>query len=336
MCWESILRHFFYILAIFYLFFHPLPAFSDRYEQPDKAEEFFKKYAPSPREIDIKNLNQLPKFFPESPLQIFVFYYSGLDLLNRTHPQKKQEKILIKASDYFNRAEVAWMRFANNGSIPAEQRQSYQHVKELASLGHADVLIQMACCSDGLKQSTLIEEASHRLNLPMQAPLLQQQKLLVLKIEILKGDEIRIKNAYDAVVEHCGNHGPCMQNARLIFAQYQFSTGKTADALDTLTGCAFDDIDPAQKLDLWILQSLCLRQLGKLHEAHLALSKVINSPVASSKRLQAMCLRASIYEEEGRSNLALRQWQSVASSKGHWAKLAKNKVNHARRAHTSQ
>lgn len=80
-------------------------------------------------------------------------------------------------------------------------------------------------------------------------------------------------------------------------------------------------------LDLWIQQSISYQAQAKTDEAMLLLSKVINYDAVSSERLRAMYLRAEIYEDQGRKDLARRQLQATASKGGPWALKAKEKLD---------
>lgn len=79
-------------------------------------------------------------------------------------------------------------------------------------------------------------------------------------------------------------------------------------------------------LELWIEESLCHQKLKEMDEAMLILSKVINYDAVSLKRLEAMFLRAEIYEEQGRLELARKQLEACASKGGRWAVKAKEKL----------
>lgn len=82
-----------------------------------------------------------------------------------------------------------------------------------------------------------------------------------------------------------------------------------------------------QLLDLWIQQSISYQKQGKTDEAMLLLSQVINYDAVSSERLRAMYLRAEIYENQGRKDLARRQLQATANKGGPWSLKAKEKLD---------
>jgi len=82
-----------------------------------------------------------------------------------------------------------------------------------------------------------------------------------------------------------------------------------------------------QKLDLWIRESLCYRELKQFDDAILILSKVINDDAVSDLRLKAMYLRAETYELQKRPELARKQLESMVKKGGLWAKKAQEKLN---------
>lgn len=81
-----------------------------------------------------------------------------------------------------------------------------------------------------------------------------------------------------------------------------------------------------ERLELWIQQALCLRARGELDEAMLTLSKVINDDSPSALRLEAMYLRAEVYELQGRNELAIKQLEATSRKGGRWATKANEKL----------
>jgi hypothetical protein len=80
------------------------------------------------------------------------------------------------------------------------------------------------------------------------------------------------------------------------------------------------------KLELWIQQSLCYKELGLLEEAMRLLSQVVNEEVISTLRLKAMFLRADLYDLQGRPELCLKQLEALAKKGGEWGKKAQIKL----------
>lgn len=79
-------------------------------------------------------------------------------------------------------------------------------------------------------------------------------------------------------------------------------------------------------LEILIAKSQLHRKTGELDKAMILLSSVINDESASSLRIQAMFLRAEIYELKGRRDLAFRQLQTTAKKGGEWGLRAAKKL----------
>ena len=85
-------------------------------------------------------------------------------------------------------------------------------------------------------------------------------------------------------------------------------------------------LNPCEKFELWIHQSTCCSLLHQSDEAMRLLSRVINDEAASPLRIQAMVLRAEIYESQGRPELALKQLEAAATKGGEWGRKAQEKL----------
>jgi tetratricopeptide (TPR) repeat protein len=81
-----------------------------------------------------------------------------------------------------------------------------------------------------------------------------------------------------------------------------------------------------QKIDLWIQQSLCYKEMGDTEKAMITLSKAINDDAISALRVKAMFLRAEVYEAQGRHELARRQLEATSKKGGEWALKARQKM----------
>lgn len=66
--------------------------------------------------------------------------------------------------------------------------------------------------------------------------------------------------------------------------------------------------------------------LGQHDTAMKNLSQVINADTASPLRIQAMVLRADIYEKQNRPELAVRQLEAAAKKGGEWGEKAKRQL----------
>ncbi len=81
-----------------------------------------------------------------------------------------------------------------------------------------------------------------------------------------------------------------------------------------------------EKLELWLLQSEGYLRQNRSDLAMRMLSKVINEDAASNLRLKAMYLRAAIYEQERKYQLAFRQLEALSKKGGEWGQKAKDKL----------
>ncbi len=73
-------------------------------------------------------------------------------------------------------------------------------------------------------------------------------------------------------------------------------------------------------------KALMYRELRDYNRAMAYLAWVINDSFASSLRVRAMLVRADIYLEIDRTDLALRQLEAIASKGGEWARVAERKL----------
>lgn len=85
-------------------------------------------------------------------------------------------------------------------------------------------------------------------------------------------------------------------------------------------------LNPDEKLDLWIQQSQCHKEMKQLETAMLILSQVVNDETISAQRVKAMYLRAEIYELQGKPELAIKQLEATSTKGGEWALKAKQKL----------
>ncbi len=331
LCWKFILRYFFWFIAPLLLYFEAIQASS----YPYQPAQYFQSCAPNSQCIDLKKLSQFPKLYPDSPLQIYVLYYIGNDYLARSRLSKNPEKYLLKALDAFKQAQFAWLRFMANSAISAASSAQYLSVKEAAALKSVETYLLLADGAFGQKRESLLHEAKNYLSPVKSNEWLPKYCYLVFCLHLNHFETEKADEMLKQIMVLSPNIAAL---AYLKLAHYQFSNGQVAEALLALNQSDTSLLSTTDAIDLWILYALCLRDQGRYHEAHLTLSKAINSPVASSERLRAMCLRAAIYEDEKKDDLAQNQWKTIASKKGHWAALAQQKIrkDYARLSTTAQ
>lgn len=327
MCRKAILRQFFFLLVIFQSFFQGLAAFSVDSEPKKNPEFFFKKYANDEKNIQIKNLITFPKQFPDHPLQLYVYYYIGCDEIMQNASKKGSEKYLLNALAAFDNVEKAWMRCTFEKTIPDTQAEEYAAVKDAALIQKAQIYILLAKQSQGIKRQTLLQEAKNSLNHNQDKKLFAKTQFLNLSVLLEEENMEEALHLLSLMEKEIPTSDHYLNCAKLTFAHHLYCHNKIEEAYAILLQIHEDVLTSAEALDLWIQQSLCLRDMGNYHAAHLAISKAVNSSVASSQRIRAMCLRATLYEIEGRDDLAIKQWEAIKTKNGRWGHLAKLKLN---------
>ena len=79
-------------------------------------------------------------------------------------------------------------------------------------------------------------------------------------------------------------------------------------------------------LEVAIEKSLCLRDKKLFSQAKAPLAWVINDSTASSLRIKAMVLRAELYKQLKRPELAMRQLEAAKGKGGQWGQIAERKL----------
>jgi tetratricopeptide (TPR) repeat protein len=116
--------------------------------------------------------------------------------------------------------------------------------------------------------------------------------------------------------------------AFLFLAKTLRESSRPQEALDLLK--RFREAEQTQDVELALEiameKSLCLRELHQPDKAKALLAWVINGPYASSLRVKAMILRADLYLSLHRTDLAIRQLESVSAKGGEWGAVADRKL----------
>lgn len=305
----------------------------------------------------IKHLQMMPLLFPSHPLLIHAHYLIGLyhkkDLLS-------QEGRLIHRKDWtaaiesFQLAEDLWETLSEKKLISTMEIPYFTQVRYQAQLERALANLAIAQSSREGKKLIYLEYAEgvfKQLIKDFGTPLSPAQKILQHASSYPKTwREAEFKLAQIYMEKQCWSEADAILNTSLEHYQHAQITqgngimkvwvekGKVAQKQknDELALKAFikaEKVNPEytglnshEKLDLWIQQSLCYKTLNQLDHAMQLLSRVINDEVISPVRIKAMFLRAEIYEQQGRPELAIKQLQATALQKGEWAQKAKEKL----------
>ena len=119
--------------------------------------------------------------------------------------------------------------------------------------------------------------------------------------------------------------GDIIAQTLCLLAQDSTTAEESLRLLDIAENCPH--IDREELLHIWLTRSQILIENKQFDTAHHFLSRVINDDLASSLRIQAMFLRADIYEMTKREDLAKKQLDFIIEKGGEWALLAQSRRN---------
>jgi TolA-binding protein len=311
----------------------------------------------------IHHLEKLPKQYPSSPFAIHAYYLMGLDHMHdrkSIEDKRDRKKNIMSAIESFQLAEetfdTLYPTLVKHKEIETLLSLRYQAVLERA-LAH----LEIAGESEGTKRQIYLEYATDTLsNLLSPIPLkkdkegglseCEQSPLHFLTSSQLEETRYWLAKAFlqaeketsaEVVLDDMLKNYTSKQTTRgyyLSLAWYEKGMIHLRKKIPSLAlDCLLRAEDAAQgkvlnteqKLDIWIAQSLCYKELGQSDQAILTLSKVVNDRTASSLRIKAMYMRAEIYEEQGRYELARRQLETTAKKGGNWGLAAAKKLENA-------
>ncbi|MDP1834535.1 MAG: tetratricopeptide repeat protein [Chlamydiales bacterium] len=325
------------------------------------GEAYFSYY--TPREYlqgnaeALQHLEAMPPKFPNSPFIIQAHLLTGLDYKRtRLSPEGRvlRKRNWIKAIESFEGAEAAFDRLHKQKHIPAQELDLFISVRYRAILERALANLAIATDSEGAKKHIYLEYAVEmfeklvdELQNPQHplgaiatqgesfSPLLEEASYHLAIAHIQMGDDTSAKKVLDGMQVRYQTakvtRGYYLSRVWYQQARIAMRVGSHGDALQRLSHseevAKGKVLSAEEKLDLWLQRSDCFRCLGQLDNAMLELSRVINDDAISGQRLQAMYLRAEIYELQGRPELAQKQLIALAQKAGPWALTAKEKLD---------
>lgn len=339
---------------------YKLYAYENDLESPIAAEAYFtvypyRQYLQGDK-IAMHHLQGVLKRFPDSLYAINAHYLLGLDYLrDRKTPEGRwiRRKNLSTAIEQFHEGELLFEKLYAQGKIPPNHLPYYTHLyyRIILEKGLADY--QIAEESLGAKREIYLSYAIEVFD-KLRSDLSNPSNPLLAKIQdenpypfLLEESDYGLARAYlknrqDDRAEAVFNtmlqrYQSAKVTHRYHLAMAWYEKGMIAmrkeaykealqhfDKAEEAAGSSF--WNPDELLDTWIQKSTCFRALNDFEQAMLALSKVINENVVSSLRVKAMFLRAELYEQQDRKDLARKQLESVAKKGGEWALRAKEKL----------
>ncbi len=300
---------------------------------------------------EYKHLQAMPQKFPNSPWSILAYYLIGLDnKKERVTPEGKlvHKQRLLSAIDSFHNAETLFLQLNDTASIPLYLATYFQHLYQRAILEKGLVNMDIADTSSETKKKIYLDYAAELFNKlhgilskeeaqsgSAALTSLHEENLYALVRTYQKMDR---RQEAEAVLNSMLLHYKQANTTRGYYlSRAWFEKGELAASREEYAAAleyyGFAEeaakgkvLTSDQKIDLWIKTSAVLRSLKKLDQAMLYLSKAINEDAVSHLRLKAMYLRGEIYEEQGRYELAVKQWDSLAKKGGEWGQKAKERL----------
>lgn len=304
----------------------------------------------------VKHLTAMTDRYPLSPFTIQAWYLIGLD--NKRDRKTLEgrwlrKKNLTAAIDAFQEAESLFDLLYAQQLVPSEELNTLITLRYRASLEKALGNLTIADESQGTKRQIYLEYAEEvlqqlandltskqnplypQLSTIKSYPLLQEECLYLLAQAYLKDNKDQLaENILEQMLEKYNSakitRGYYLSRTWFEKAMIEMYRHNYLEALSALSQAEDTSkgrvLSVDQKLNLWICQSTCYQALGKIDEAILTLSKVINDDSISGLRIKAMYLRALAYEAQERKELARRQLESTSKKGGEWAIKAKEKL----------
>lgn len=306
----------------------------------------------------IKHLQAMPVLFPNHTLLISAYYLIGLhykkDYLSE-EGKILRRKDFTTAIDAFQLAESTFDFLVEKNGISSDDLNYFTHIRYQSQLERAQANLAIAQSSTGGKRQIYLEYAEEvfkQLSQDFINPETFAKKILIqpqsLYPKIWAEAERQLAKVFEEKNDlQKADHILTLslenyQNAQMVqgygLMRTWYAKGKLAQKqiLPKIALNAFLEaekavkelsiLSPNEKLDLWIQQSLCYKELHQLKQSMRILSKVINDDVISPLRIKAMFLRAEIYELQGRPELAIKQLEATSHKGGEWALKAKEKL----------
>lgn len=288
----------------------------------------------------IKHLTAMPQLFSESPLIITAYYLIGLD--NKKDHRSLEGKVLRRqnlmgAIEAFHQAEATYEKLLAKQAIPVEELSYYTRLKQKAAFERARANLAIAMESKAAKREITLSYAEtafkdsikELLKSGANQDLLEENEFWLAQTYLKVDNDSAAETQFNKVIEE---HGKLVARAWYEKGLIHFRRQNYQQALEAFSSAeklAAESkglLSEEQLLEVWIQQGLSYQQLGKSDEAMKLFSKVVNAEVISGLRLKAMFLRAELYEQQGRHELARKQLDAVVKKGGKWAEHAQHKL----------
>lgn len=304
----------------------------ENYPQSEKAAEAYFRQYPYAKYLEgesrtLAHLKDFPRRFPNSPLLVVIHYLLGLN-----------NQVFEEAKESFEEAVSSFQFCLEEGKIPetAFVYFRYQALLKLAQLHLTQDLeltqkLLQAIASDFMQAdhplaSLLCAKSSY-------PPIYEECEYTLAQCYLKLGKELRAQKQLASMLAHYEQAGikegyylsqVWKKQGTLALRCEDYETA--LKCYEIAEKCGQLHLPDEKKLSLWVLQSQCYRGKKDYDAAMRLLSKTINADIASPLRLKAMYLRAEIYEEQTRPELAIRQLEATAKKGGEWGLKSKEKL----------
>lgn len=303
----------------------------------------------------IKHLQGMPILFNDHPLSISALFLMGLDNKKKHFSEDGKlirQKDLIFAIEAFHQTEATFDKLLSKNRIPEKDKEYFTQVRYRAILERAAANYEVALESEWGKKLIYLQYsedlyrsliAEFQKSTPLLSiyiiahadypKILEEAEYGLARTYLAKNKSIEAENTLNGMLD---KYRKANIKQSYLLSRAWYNKGLIAQKngnLDLalaayfaaeLGGMGF--LSPDEKLDLWIQQSLCFKDLQKPNEAMKLLSKVANDETISNLRIKAMYLRAELYAMQGRKELALKQLIATSKKGGEWGKKAKEKL----------
>lgn len=276
----------------------------------------------------IKHLQALPGLFPNSPLVISAYYLIGLDQIK---DRLGDDSTVIRLKNFtgaieaFEKVEAAFVEL-DEKKLLGKESPYYTQVRYKAALEKAKAHLAIAKEAKGSKSQiyskyaiTAFETLSLRLD---KNPKMQDECDFGLsEAYLIQGDLEKADHCLtQLIMRHpvSGDGGYLLAKAYHQKGVISLQKNDFLSALENFRAAegAAMNFSVDEKLGLWIQMGLAYENLNQLSDAMSLYSKVINEDAVSGLRIEAMQMRANLYEKQGRFELARKQREAVAKKGG--------------------
>lgn len=282
---------------------------------------------------EMKHLERIAKTRKDSLHTPLVYYLIGLDCKKdrKTAAGKWiRKKNLTDAIDAFTNASSSYENLKARCIVPHEQKQALDELAHLASFEQGSCNFEIAKASKGAKRKLYLEyskEVFSTLSQKIQKsfPKLYKEALLLLSEVLIQLDDHDSAYTTLSQIIHEDESPYFLSKAHFLLADTLIKKREYTQALKSLAIAEndFGGFSSDEMLHVGMQKGFCLKALGKLDDAMMAFSTVVNANIVSSLRIEGMFERAAIYKDQNRYDLYRKQLEAILKLGGQWQSKAR-------------